>query len=121
MLQPAPTPDAESGTIEHSLWALVDLIVFGLVFIAAMFTIIFPLANLPITYLIPLQGLFDAVLVGFAAFWVSVVRRNSFKDFIHFYRNLTFKPLYLAVLGTGLALSVVVVSGVSTFSRTEPA
>jgi CAAX protease family protein len=110
MLQPLPNPEPYDVVEVRYRWAVIDLAVFGLVFVAAMVAFLVPLSGLPITYLIPIQGLFDAILVGFAAFWIRVVRHRSFKEFVGLYRNRTFKRGSLILLGAALALSVTVIS-----------
>jgi len=109
----------------------VDLIVFAVFF---LLTVLF----LPITVLrvwhifkpelrvadlttvdqVILQGLMNSVLVGFIAFLIKVVHRQSFVETIHWFRNHQFSTGFLISLGATLAISVLLVS--SFFPAGEP-
>ena len=129
-----PLPDSESRTDEpapQSPWRIADLIVFAVFF---LLTVLF----LPITVLrvwhifnpelrvadltavdqVILQGLMNSVLVGFIAFLIKVVHRQSFVETIHWFRNHQFSTGFLISLGATLAISVLLVS--SFFPAGEP-
>jgi len=65
-----------------------------------------------------LQGLMNSVLVGFIAFLIKVVHRQSFVETIHWFRNHQFSTGFLISLGATLAISVLLVS--SFFPAGEP-
>jgi len=65
-----------------------------------------------------LQGLMNSVLVGFIAFLIKVVHRQSFVETIHWFRNHQFSIGFLISLGATLAISVLLVS--SFFPAGEP-
>jgi membrane protease YdiL (CAAX protease family) len=113
MLQslPNPQPDIEPRSTRNP-WAIVDLIVFALFFVA-LFVLITPFARLPIIYAIPLQGLFNITLVGFIAGWVRIVKRTPFSEYIHFKRSRTFSTQSLIILGTTSAVSVLILSALA--------
>ena len=121
-----PLPDSEFRTDEpapQSPWRIADLIVFAVFF---LLTVLF----LPITVLrvwhifnpelrvadltavdqVILQGLMNSVLVGFIAFLIKVVHRQSFVETIHWFRNHQFSTGFLISLGATLAISVLLVS-----------
>ena len=129
-----PLPDSEFRTDEpapKSPWRIADLIVFAVFF---LLTVLF----LPITVLrvwhifnpelrvadltavdqVILQGLMNSVLVGFIAFLIKVVHRQSFVETIHWFRNHQFSIGFLISLGATLAISVLLVS--SFFPAGEP-
>jgi len=129
-----PLPDSEFRTDEpapKSPWRIADLIVFAVFF---LLTVLF----LPITVLrvwhifspelrvadltavdqVILQGLMNSVLVGFIAFLIKVVHRQSFVETIHWFRNHQFSTGFLISLGATLAISVLLVS--SFFPAGEP-
>ena len=129
-----PLPDSEFRTDEpapQSPWRIADLIVFAVFF---LLTVLF----LPITVLrvwhifspelrvadltavdqVILQGLMNSVLVGFIAFLIKVVHRQSFVVTIHWFRNHQFSTGFLISLGATLAISVLLVS--SFFPAGEP-
>jgi len=129
-----PLPDSEFRTDEpapQSPWRIADLIVFAVFF---LLTVLF----LPITVLrvwhifnpelrvadltavdqVILQGLMNSVLVGFIAFLIKVVHRQSFVETIHWFRNHQFSTGFLISLGATLAISVLLVS--SFFPAGEP-
>ncbi|OLC30372.1 MAG: hypothetical protein AUH28_15490 [Acidobacteria bacterium 13_1_40CM_56_16] len=129
-----PLPDSEFRTDEpapQSPWRIADLIVFAVFF---LLTVLF----LPITVLrvwhifnpelrvadltavdqVILQGLMNSVLVGFIAFLIKVVHRQSFVETIHWFRNHQFSTGFLISLGATLAISVLLVS--SFFPTGEP-
>jgi len=110
MLHSLPDPQFQVRDIEpRNRWAVVDLIVFG-VFFLALLVLVAPFSGLPVLYAIPLQGLFNIVLVGFTAAWIRIVRRSSFKDYIHFFRSHTYSKKSLIALGTTCAISVLIIS-----------
>jgi CAAX protease family protein len=129
-----PLPDSEFRTEEpapQSPWRIADLIVFAVFF---LLTVLF----LPITVLrvwhifnpelrvadltavdqVILQGLMNSVLVGFIAFLIKVVHRQSFVETIHWFRNHQFSTGFLISLGATPAISVLLVS--SFFPAGEP-
>ncbi len=111
MFQSLPNPQPEITTNEaRNPWAVLDLLVFAAFFFVAVLSLIVPLTGLPIIYAIPMQGVFDAVLVAFIAGWIRAVRRTSFRDFIRFFPNRTFSRRSLILLGAVSALSVVFVT-----------
>ena len=95
--------------------AIVDLIAFGMFFGGILFLISF--IKLPIVYAVPLQGVFNIVIVAFLACWVKFVRRQSFGAFINWCRNFQFPMAYLISLGAIAAISVLVVA--SRFPQPE--
>jgi hypothetical protein len=110
MFQSLPNPEPETGVEEHrNPWAIVDLIVFGSFFVALLI-LVTPFARLPVIYAIPLQGLFNVMLVGFIAAWIRIVRRISFSEYIHFHRSRRFSTWSLITLGAASALSVLFLS-----------
>lgn len=115
-----------------STWSIVDLVVFGVFF--ALTVLLLPLgviriwrifdpelavANLTATDQVFLQGIMNLVIVGFIAFLVKVVHRQSFLSTIHWFRNREFGTAFLISLGATLAVSVLVVSSFIP-SGTEP-
>ena len=60
----------------------------------------------------------NSVLVGFIAFLIKVVHRQSFVETIHWFRNHQFSTGFLISLGATLAISVLLVS--SFFPAGEP-
>jgi membrane protease YdiL (CAAX protease family) len=90
-------------------WAIVDLVIFGLFFLV-MVVLAAPFSRLSVVYAIPLQGIFNLVLIGFIAGWVKLVRRSSFAEYIHWLRSHTFSTHFLIALGASTALAVLVIS-----------
>ena len=110
MFQSLPNPEPVIEVREpRNPWAIVDLIVFGIFFVAIL-VLIAPLAKLPIIYAIPLQGLFNITLVGFIAAWVRFVRRHPVAEYINLQRSRIFSTRFLIALGVTCSLSVLVVS-----------
>jgi len=72
--------------------------------------LITPLAQIPVIYAIPLQGLFNIALVGFIAGWIRVVRRTSFKEYVHLFRSRVFSTRSLVILGAVSSISVLIIS-----------
>jgi membrane protease YdiL (CAAX protease family) len=105
---PNPEPDFDTGE-QRNPWAFIDLVVFGIFFVAIL-ALISPFASLPVIYAIPLQGVFNLTLVGFIAAWVRIIRRRSFSEYIHFHRSQIFSTRSLIALGAISALSVLLVS-----------
>jgi membrane protease YdiL (CAAX protease family) len=93
---------------QRNPWAVIDLFVFGLFFFVLLL-LIAPFAGLEIIYAIPLQGAFNLALVAFIAAWVRIVRRKSFKEYVHFFRE-GHRIFPLVALGVALALSVTAAS-----------
>ena len=127
-----PLPDSEFRTDEpapQSTWRIVDLIVFA---VFSLLTVLFlPLTVLRVwhifnpqlrvtdlTAVVILQGLMNSVLVGFIAFLIKVVHRQSFVETINWFRNHQFSTGFLISLGATLAISVLLVS--SFFPPREP-
>src|SRR5437867_1163723 len=127
-----PLPDSEFRTDEpapQSPWRIADLIVFA---VFSLLTVLFlPITVLRVWHLfnpelrvtdltavVILQGLINSVLVGFIAFLIKVVHRQSFVETIHWFRNHQFSTGFLISLGATLAISVLLVS--SFFPAGEP-
>ncbi len=129
-----PLPDSEFRTDEpapKSPWRIADLIVFAVFF---LLTVLFlPITALRVWHIfnpelrvadltavdqVILQGLMNSVLVGFIAFLIKVVHRQSFVETIHWFRNHQFSTGFLISLGATLAISVLLVS--SFFPPREP-
>src|SRR6266516_1136962 len=129
-----PLPDSEFRTDEpapKSPWRIADLIVFAVFF---LLTVLFlPITALRVWHIfnpelrvadltavdqVILQGLMNSVLVGFIAFLIKVVHRQSFTETIHWFRNHQFGTGFLISLGATLAISVLIVS--SFFPAGEP-
>ena len=129
-----PLPDSEFRTDEpapKSPWRIADLIVFAVFF---LLTVLFlPITALRVWHIfnpelrvadltavdqVILQGLMNSVLVGFIAFLIKVVHRQSFVETIHWFRNHQFSTGFLISLGATLAISVLLVS--SFFPAGEP-
>jgi membrane protease YdiL (CAAX protease family) len=112
----------EEPAPEHP-WRMADLVAFGMFFI---FTVL--LLNVTVVRFwgkdltamtqVVLQGVMDGMLVGFIAFLVRVVHRQSFLQTIHWFRNHQFGTGFLISLGATLAISVLIVS--SFFPAGEP-
>ena len=129
-----PLPDSEFRTDEpapKSPWRIADLIVFA---VFSLLTVLFlPITALRVWHIfnpelrvadltavdqVILQGLMNSVLVGFIAFLIKVVHRQSFVETIHWFRNHQFSIGFLISLGATLAISVLLVS--SFFPAGEP-
>src|SRR5881409_1402245 len=129
-----PLPDSEFRTDEpapKSPWRIADLIVFA---VFSLLTVLFlPITALRVWHIfnpelrvadltavdqVILQGLMNSVLVGFIAFLIKVVHRQSFVETIHWFRNHQFSTGFLISLGATLAISVLLVS--SLFPAGEP-
>jgi membrane protease YdiL (CAAX protease family) len=109
-----PDPIQEPPPQRNPL-AIVDLIVFGLFFTGILFLVSF--IQLPLVYAIPLQGAFNIVIVAFLACWIKLVRRQSFGEFINWFRSFRFPAGYLISLGASAAITVLVIA--SFLPRTE--
>jgi CAAX protease family protein len=110
--------------IPRRVWGFIDFAVFALFF---LFTVAFlPVAaiyvlrvfrpNLHLSDLtsidqILLQGVMDLVLVGFIMFLVKVVHRERFLEMISWTRTRLYSRGALISLGTTLAITVVLTSG----------
>ena len=130
-----PLPDSDFRTEEpvpqqHS-WSLADLVIFAVFFLLTV--LLLPLTALRIWHIfkpdlrvadltavdqVVLQGLMNIVLVGFIAFLIKVVHRQSFVETIHWFRNHQFSAGFLVSLGATLAVTVLIVS--SFFPVGEP-
>jgi len=129
-----PLPDSEFRTDEpapKSPWRIADLIVFA---VFSLLTVLFlPITALRVWHIfnpelrvadltavdqVILQGLMNSLLVGFIAFLIKVVHRQSFVETIHWFRNHQFSIGFLISLGATLAISVLLVS--SFFPAGEP-
>jgi len=110
---------------------MLDLIVFGVFFVATVlilplsvlrvwriFNPTIRLADLTATDQVLLQGMMNLVIVGFIAFLIRVVHGQSFKETIHWFRHHQFGTGFLISLGAALAISVLIVS--SFFPTSEP-
>jgi membrane protease YdiL (CAAX protease family) len=111
---PDPIQEPEHSPRRNPL-AIVDLIVFGLFFTGILFLVSF--IQLPLVYAIPLQGAFNIVIVAFLACWIKLVRRQSFGEFINWFRSFRFPAGYLISLGASAAITVLVIA--SFLPRTE--
>jgi membrane protease YdiL (CAAX protease family) len=104
-------------------WRVTDLVVFGVFFLFVVFllnviVIRFWGKDLTAMSQVVLQGIMDCMLVGFIAFLIKVVHRQSFLQTIHWSRNHQFRTGFLISLGATLAISVLLVS--SFFPAGEP-
>ena len=96
----------------RNVWAIVDLLVFGLFFVIAFIALAFSLSGLSPIVVILGQGLFNCVLLAFIALWVRGVKHDSLVNYLHFFRSPAFSTRALIVLGS---LSAVIVSTISIF------
>jgi len=119
MFHSLPNREPDASIQPRNPGYLVDLLVFGFFFLAMLIAIT-PLARLPVIYAIPLQALFNVVLVGFIAGWIRIRRRRSFTEFIHFFRSHTFSTRSLIILGATSALSVLLISAFLPSSGQTP-
>lgn len=130
---PDPEPQIEKTPPPElrNRWSFIDLIVFAVFFsltiallplaavqIWRMFNPELQLADLTAVDQVLLQGVMNVIVVGFIAFLVKVVHRQSFKGTIHWFRNHGFSTGFLVALGAALAVSVLIVS--SFFPPSEP-
>ena len=121
-----PLSDPQFGMEEPAPqypWRMTDLVVFGVFFLFVVFllnviVIRFWGKDLTAMSQVVLQGLMDGMLVGFIAFLIKVVHRQSFLQTIHWSRNHQFRTGFLISLGATLAISVLLVS--SFFPAGEP-
>jgi len=102
---------------------MADLVVFSVFFLFVVFllnviVIRFWGKDLTAMSQVVLQGIMDGMLVGFIAFLIKVVHRQSFLQTIHWFRNHQFSTGFLISLGATLAISVLLVS--SFFPAGEP-
>src|SRR5262245_936937 len=110
MFQSLPNPIPESNTADaRNPWAIVDLVVFGLFSLLATLGLLLVFTQLPLIYAIPVQAVFNLVLVGFIAGWVRIVRHSTFREYVQFFRSKTFSTRWLIALGTGLAVAVLII------------
>jgi membrane protease YdiL (CAAX protease family) len=109
----------------------LDLVLFGLFFIASLIAIpagIFRVmqlfnpelqfADLGAVEQVLIQGVLNLTLVGFIYVLVKVIHRARFLEFVHWFRNDTYKTGFLVAFGSVLAMAVLVVS--SFFPPAEP-
>jgi len=130
-----PLPDSDFRTEEpvpqQHPWRVADLVVFAafslLTVLFLPLTVLrvwqifkpdFRVADLTAVGQVALQGLMNIVLVGFIAFLIKVVHRQSFVETIHWFRNHQFSTGFLVSLGAALAVTVLIVS--SFFPAGEP-
>jgi uncharacterized protein len=125
---PLPEPERPEST---NPWSAVDLLVFGVFFgltvlvLPAGMIMLWRIFNpalkadeLGAVQLVLVQGLMNVALVGFIAFLVKVVHRQSFFEAIRWYRNYNFTNSFLISVGATLAVSVLIVS--SFFPPSSP-
>jgi membrane protease YdiL (CAAX protease family) len=110
MLQSLSNPEPDPGGEPRNLWAVFDLIAFSVFALIAFVGLAFAFVRLPPIYAIPLQGVYDAVLVLFLAGWIRTVRRTSFAEYINFFRSHTFSTRSLIILGVTCYLLALPVS-----------
>jgi membrane protease YdiL (CAAX protease family) len=129
---PDPRPFEESGPPSpRSPWSIADLVVFGFVFFAIVLLVpagivrvwhtVDPdlrVADIPPTAQVLIQGLIDLATLGFIAFLIKVVHRQSFLETIHWRKNHEFGTAFLVSFGATLAISVLIIS--SFFPSGEP-
>jgi len=111
MFQSLPDSEFENSiTPQRNLWAVVDLLVFGLFSLVATLGLLLVFRQLPPIYAIPLQAVFNVILVGFIAVWIRVVRHSSFKQYVHLVRSRAFSRRSLILLGIMLSVGVLIIS-----------
>jgi membrane protease YdiL (CAAX protease family) len=110
MFHSLPNREPDAVAQPRNPWAVVDLLVFGIFAFIAFVGLAFAYTRLTPIYAIPLQGLFDCVLVVFIAFWIRTVRHSSFTEYVHFFRNRMLSMRSLVILGPTLAISGLLVS-----------
>src|SRR5437870_5505377 len=121
-----PLPDPQFGMEEpvpQHPWRMTDLVAFAVFFLFVVIllnlgVIRFWGKDLTAMSQVALQGIMDGLLLGFIAFLVRVVHRQSFLQTIHWFRNHQFSTGFLISLGATLAISVLLVS--SFFPTGEP-
>ncbi len=119
---PDPLPEPERPKPGNP-WSAADLVVFvvffaltvlllpaGLIWLWRFFDPGLKATELTAVDLVLVQGLMNLVLVGFIAFLVKVVHRQTFLETIHWFRNYNFSSSFLVALGATLAISVLIVS-----------
>src|SRR5687768_16531381 len=104
-------------------WSIFDLLAFGVFF--GLTLILLPVGmiqvmrlfrpNLQFTDLtavdhVLLQGAMNLVLLGFIVFLVKVVHRQAFRDAIGWYKHHGYRLVFLVLVGSVLAISVLIVS-----------
>jgi uncharacterized protein len=127
---PDPLPEQELPAPKNP-WSAVDLVVFcvffvltvlllpmGMIWIWRLFDPGLQANKLTAVDLVLVQGVMNLVLVGFIAFLVKVVHRESFLETIQWHRNYPYSNGFLVGLGGTLAVSVLVVS--SFFPPSSP-
>lgn len=123
------TPSFPDPHVQHNIsepqnpWGIVDLVVFGLFFgltilflplgVVQLWRIFDPAVRLSVFTAVDqvlLQGLMNLILVGFIAFLIKAVHRQSFLQTIHWFPSPDFRTGTLIAVGATLAVSVLVVS-----------
>jgi membrane protease YdiL (CAAX protease family) len=131
MLHSLPDPDQIEMPEPKTPWSVVDLIVFGVFFVLTVFLLplgamrlwhVFDpglqIADLTAVDQVLLQGTMNVILVGFIAFLIKVVHKESFLETIHWFRTPNFATGFLIALGATLAISILIAS--SFFPPSEP-
>jgi hypothetical protein len=130
--EPDPGPEPEIEKVEpQNPWSAVDIVVFAVFFLLTvlllpysfirlwqMFNPALKVSDLTAVDQVLLQGVLNVVLVGFIAFLIKVVHRQSFVETMHWFRNYEFPNGVLIALGATLAISVLIVS--SFFPPSSP-
>ena len=133
MMHSLPDPEPELDRREQGIpWSIADLIAFAFFFgltilllpaitvrIWRLFNPGLRLSDLTAVDQVLLQGVLNALLVGFIAFLVKVVHRRPFLATIHWFKDHTFSTGFLVALGATLALTVLIVSSFFP-SKTPP-
>jgi membrane protease YdiL (CAAX protease family) len=103
---PDPAPQFEKQEPLTKPWSIVDLGLFiGFsVLVAFVALAVSQMLNLGPVQQVVLQGVMNAVLIGFIAVQARVVHRQSFVSTIHWFRNYDFNTTFLIATGTTLAL-----------------
>ena len=130
---PEPDQPPETFAPPRNPWTIIDLMVFALFFgltvvflplgmvrLLRLFNPSLRLAELTAVDQVLLQGLMNLVLVGFIAFLIKVVHRESFLECIHWFRNHGFGAGFLITLGSTLAITVLIVSSLFPTSTQPP-
>ncbi len=119
---PDPEPEVDRQG-QGSPWSIADLVAFALFF--GLTIVLLPMISVRIWRIfypslrvsdltaidqVLLQGVMNALQVGFIAFLVKVVHRQSFIGTIHWFKDHRFSTGFLIALGATLAVSVLIVS-----------
>jgi len=113
-----PLPDPQLGMDEPAPrrpWGMVDLIAFALFFLFTMFllnVLVLRFWGKDVTALsqVLLQGIMDGMLVGFIAFLIKVVHRESLLETLYWRKDYRFSKGFLISSGATLAITVLIVS-----------